>query len=60
MLEWEWNAHAETYYATAKVGRKGTWFLIDDGGCDGHGGGGDRRHGLEEWCGPSSKNKISQ
>ena len=42
--------------------------MIDDGGGGGDGGGGDgdgdgdgdRRHGLEEWCEPSSKNKICQ
>ena len=46
ILEWGWNAHAETYYATAKGGRRGARFLIDDGGGDGVGdgdvdGGGD-------------------
>ena len=48
---------------TAKVGRKGTRFLIDSGGGGGDGDGdgdGDRRHGLEEWCEPSYKNKICQ
>ena len=39
-LEWGWNAHAETYYVSAKVGQKGTRFLV------GGGGGG----GVWRWC----------
>ena len=31
-LEWGWNAHAETYYVSAKVGQKGTRFLAGGGG----------------------------
>ena len=31
ILEWGWNAHAETYYVSAKVGQKGTRFLVGGG-----------------------------
>ena len=32
ILEWGWNAHAETYYVSAKVGQRGTRFLVGGGG----------------------------
>ena len=32
ILEWGWNARAETYYVSAKVGQIGTRFLVGGGG----------------------------
>ena len=55
MLEWELNAYAETYYASAKVGQKGDPLSnvavvvvmkpVESGG----------EAGREQWCDPFSK-----
>ena len=56
MLEWGWNAQADTIYATAKVGQQGDPIFAD---CRGRGRGRrGRRHGLEEWCDLSCKKVV--
>ena len=40
-MQWRWSAHAKTFYATAKVGRRGDPFFGNDDGQGDDGGDGD-------------------